>query len=542
MKFKTDRRHALLVAHLFELSQDLTDQALDQFDKLLGELMRKGERKQEKHFRMNARQLNRNLATLTRAAEAFLQAKAEGADPVTAVLANVSEQELRASVTSAKTLLRPDDGDTLDLIEARYTPMRQSLLSLYRVLDWSPVRATEPALQALEHISRLAEHRKRVTTPTQNIGKEKIIATLGHLTERWRKHALVGEDIAPAFYEAAAFDALKGRVRSGDIAVNGSRRYRTFEGYLLPQPHFDQLVQKRQTRLAVANEADAYLAVKQQEIRDGLRTLQESIGKIEGSLVLDDKGHLHLPPLEKDIPAEVERMRERVYGMLPRIKLPEILLEVDNWTGFLRSFMHLTSSDAPVGDEKLVLVAALMGLGMNFGLTKMEQSCPYTYRQLSWSGDWHIREETLLTGLSRLDNFVLEAPLSRHWGDGTTSSSDGIRMTIGVKAANAEYNAKHFGPRRGANMYIHAADIWVPFGKPQIIGTNEEALYVIDALCHHESDLHIREHYTDTGGSTEQVFALASLLGFRFAPRIKDALARKLYLLEAVGDVGHWAA
>ncbi len=84
-------------------------------------------------------------------------------------------------------------------------------------------------------------------------------------------------------------------------------------------------------------------------------------------------------------------------------------------------------------------------------------------------------------------------------------------------------------------MYIHAADIWVPFGKPEIIGTNEEALYVIDALCHHESDLHIREHYTDTGGSTEHVFALASLLGFRFAPRISDALSKKLYLLDAVG-------
>jgi uncharacterized protein DUF4158 len=40
-----DRRHALLVAYVFELSQDLTDQALDQFDKLLGELLRKGERR-----------------------------------------------------------------------------------------------------------------------------------------------------------------------------------------------------------------------------------------------------------------------------------------------------------------------------------------------------------------------------------------------------------------------------------------------------------------------------------------------------------------
>jgi len=35
LKFKAERRHALLRAHLFELSQDLTDQALDQFDKLL---------------------------------------------------------------------------------------------------------------------------------------------------------------------------------------------------------------------------------------------------------------------------------------------------------------------------------------------------------------------------------------------------------------------------------------------------------------------------------------------------------------------------
>lgn len=127
---------------------------------------------------------------------------------------------------------------------------------------------------------------------------------------------------------------------------------------------------------------------------------------------------------------------------------------------------------------------------------------------------------------------MLSLPLSRAWGDGTTSSSDGMRFQIGVSAANAEYNAKHFGFRRGANLYVHAADIWVPYGKPQIIGTNEEALHVIDALCHHESDLHIREHYTDTAGATEQVFALTSLLGFRFAPRIRDALAKKLYLLD----------
>jgi TnpA family transposase len=538
LNFSRDRRHALLVAYLFELSQDLTDQALDQFDKLLGELLRKGERRQEKQLQMNSRQMNSHLTIFTKATEAFLKARTEGNDPVQALLDAVPEVQLQATVDSAKQFLRPEDLDSLDLIGSRYAPMRKTLLSLYQALDFQPFRRSEPSLQALEYVSTLAKLRRRVTAKEQRVGKVKMKAPLGHLTSRWRKHALDGKKITPNYCEAAAFETLKGRVRSGDVAVSGSRRYRSFENYLLSPAHFEHLTEKQQTRLAVEPDAEAYLAAKQQEITQKLTALQDSIGKVEGSLVLDEKGHLHLPSLEKAVPEEVERLKKRVYALLPHLPLADLLLEVDNWTGFLRHFTHLTSGDALVGEQKLELVAALMGMGMNLGLEKMAESCPYTYRQLSWSIDWHIREETLLAALAKLDNFVLAAPLSSAWGDGTTSSSDGMRMHVGVKAANAEYNAKHFGPGRGTNIYVHAADIWVPYGKPQIIGTNEEALYVIDALCHHESDLHIQEHYTDTGGSTEHVFALTALLGFRFAPRLRDALSRHLYLVNEMGAYG----
>jgi TnpA family transposase len=34
------------------------------------------------------------------------------------------------------------------------------------------------------------------------------------------------------------------------------------------------------------------------------------------------------------------------------------------------------------------------------------------------------------------------------------------------------------------------------------------------------------------------VFALTALLGYRFAPRIRDALSHRLYLLDEVGDYG----
>src|SRR5260370_18102109 len=64
-----------------------------------------------------------------------------------------------------------------------------------------------------------------------------------------------------------------------------------------------------------------------------------------------------------------------------------------------------------------------------------------------------------------------------------------------------------------------------------------EAPYVLDGLHHHahQTDLRIAEHYTDTAGATDHVFGLCHLLGFRFAPRIKDLKDRKLYAIEKPG-------
>jgi len=45
---------------------------------------------------------------------------------------------------------------------------------------------------------------------------------------------------------------------------------------------------------------------------------------------------------------------------------------------------------------------------------------------------------------------------------------------------------------------------------------------VLDGLLYHQSDLQIEEHYPDTAGFTDHVFALCHLLGFRFVPRIRD--------------------
>ena len=83
----------------------------------------------------------------------------------------------------------------------------------------------------------------------------------------------------------------------------------------------------------------------------------------------------------------------------------------------------------------------------------------------------------------------------------------------------------------------HPAPASTAVGAKVINATQSEAPYVLDALNHHahQTDLRIAEHYTGTAGATDHVFGLCHLLGYRFAPRIKDLKDRKLYTIEKPG-------
>jgi TnpA family transposase len=76
----------------------------------------------------------------------------------------------------------------------------------------------------------------------------------------------------------------------------------------------------------------------------------------------------------------------------------------------------------------------------------------------------------------------------------------------------------------------HVSDQYRPFHTKVINVGVRDATYVLDGLLYHESDLRIEEHYTDTAGFTDHVFALMHLLGFRFAPRTRDLADKRLFV------------
>ncbi len=124
-------------------------------------------------------------------------------------------------------------------------------------------------------------------------------------------------------------------------------------------------------------------------------------------------------------------------------------------------------------------------------------------------------------------------PIASTWGTGTTSSSDGQFFRGGKRMAVGDINAR-YGVDPGFSFYTHVFDQHAPYSITVISAATHEAPYVLDGLLHHSSSLKIAEHYIDTGGATDHVFALCAMLGFRFCPRLRDFLDRRLAALGPV--------
>jgi TnpA family transposase len=241
--------------------------------------------------------------------------------------------------------------------------------------------------------------------------------------------------------------------------------------------------------------------------------------------------------LRAAVPKEAEALAGRLYGVLPGVRITGLLAEVDRWTSFGAAFTHLRTG-LPADDRRVVLTAVLAD-ATNLGLTRMAHACDVaSRRQLAWTAGWHLREETYRRALAVLVNAQGRQPLAAHFGAGIASSSDGQHFpTAGpgeaVGAANARY-----GRDPAVLLYTHLSDRYAPF-HTKVVAPAGEAAHVIDGLLYHEADLATAVHHTDGGGVSDHVFALAHLLGFRFAPRIPNLAERRLY---AFGPAATWPA
>nr|WP_314466138.1 transposase [uncultured Clostridium sp.] len=277
------------------------------------------------------------------------------------------------------------------------------------------------------------------------------------------------------------------------------------------------------------------LTERMESLHNRLQWVSKNTDKQDGVYIGNNK--IHVEKLEKDTPEEAMALSEKLYNMIPRIKLPDLLIEVSGWTNFDRNFIHASTGNTAKNEEKSILMAALMVMGTNIGLSKMADSTPgITYRQMANTVQWRMYDDAMKRAQATLVNYQHKQFLASYWGDGSTSSSDGMRVQVGVSSLHAEHNP-HYGSEKGTTMYRFVSDQFSSF-YTKVINTNaRDAVHVIDGLLYHETELCIEEHYTDTAGYTDQVFGLSHLLGLlATALREMGRIEKTIFILDYISN------
>lgn len=149
--------------------------------------------------------------------------------------------------------------------------------------------------------------------------------------------------------------------------------------------------------------------------------------------------------------------------------------------------------------------------------------------KLEQSVNWYLTRENLETANDKILAYMsnLELP-GIYVKDKLHTSSDGQKVNVAADTVHSNYSFKYFGQGSGASIYgfIDMRDFFTHIDV--ISSSDREAAYVIDGLMRNDvvkSDI----HSTDTHGFTEAIFGVTHLLGYVYAPRIKNLKKQHLY-------------
>lgn len=520
--FNANRRHATIVAQVIKLGQKLTDDAVTMFIKLIGRLFSQANnRKKQRH--MNSRLETSKALRLFLETISALQAANDNDENAIEILdRQVGWHRLPQMKPGLEAMVDDNEASPLVLAAEQYGNVRKYAGAFLQTFTFHSTRRHDPLLAAIATLRSLYAYGRRVLP-------ERV--PVAHLGTAERK--LIFSQAKPdrRLYEIATLAALRERLRSADIWVEGSRSFRPIDEHLMPRPAFVALKDEDKLGLGVQGDGAAWLAEVRQMLDFNLKRLayRARNGKLEG--VRLEAGTLIVTPLASDVPAAAEEMNVEISEMYPLVEVPDLLRDVHEWTGFADQFTHVRTGDVP--QNLSAMLAGVLADATNLGPKRMAgASKGISAHQIGWMRTFHARSETYRAAQACVTDAHTRHPHSRLWGDGTTASADGQFFRASHRAAKRGDINLHYGSEPGTKFYSHLSDQYGYFSILPISPTESEAPYVLDGLFDHDTILEIEELFTDTGGASDHVFALFALIGKRFAPRLRNLKDRKFHTLE----------
>jgi TnpA family transposase len=205
--------------------------------------------------------------------------------------------------------------------------------------------------------------------------------------------------------------------------------------------------------------------------------------------------------------------------MMPRVDLPELLLEVHAWTGFLDAYTHLADVSARTKDLAVSVAALLVAEACNVGLTPGDQArrVGVEPRPARARGPVLRARENHAAANGVLIDAQAQIPIARAWGGGLLASVDGLRFVVPVRTINAGPSPKYFGCKRGIIWLNAVNDQVAGIGQMVVPGTPRDSLFILDTLLNLDAGPKPEVVATDNASYSDMVFGVFAILNYRFA-------------------------
>ncbi|MGG5173242.1 Tn3 family transposase [Pseudarthrobacter sp. J1738] len=548
------RRTATLVATLAALEASAVDDALDLFDLLMATKVMGPSRRAATADRLaKMPELEKASSVLARVGAELLRVLEDAGESldVTAAWAALEKITTRDRIVDAVAKigeLVPDgtgaEGAMREQMSRRFRTVAPFLKLLGTTIPWGATPSGERVVTALAGIDGLHGRRK--------VRREEIDAAL--VPPSW--HAAVfgrsdGTEVDRDAWVVCVLEQLRANLRRRDVFATTSTRWCDPRAQLLAGPAWDAAREPALRSLSLDTPVDEHLRAKIDVLDAAWRGLVEAVEKAGPDssvrLVDDGEGRAKLSVARLDaleIPESLTRLRAQIAEMLPKVDLPEILLEVHSWTGFLDPYTHLSGSGPRMRDLPLSVAAVLISQACNVGLTPVvaDGQPALTRERLGHVDANYIRAETHTAANALLIDAQSNIPVARSWGGGLLASVDGLRFVVPVRTINAAPNPKYFGHGRGLTWFNAVNDQVAGIGAVVVPGTARDSLYVLDTMLNLDGGPKPEIVASDTASYSDMVFGIFTLLGYRFSPRIADLTDQRLWRAtfrgEAAADYG----
>ena len=527
-----ERRLATLLAFIRALEASAQDDALDLFDLLVTRMFVDAIRKGREARLRSLRDLDAAALTLSKVCALVLDGAVTDGDLRAAVFTAVPKAALEAAVSQVDSLTRPADDPYFDELLAQHRRIRRFLPHFVRVISLGAVSAGQPVLKALHHLRKVEDSGARGTAwPTEFVPKswERRVTTNGVVDQRAWTLCLV--------------DRLRGALRRRDVFAVPSLRFADPRIGLLDGAAWEAARPTVCRTLGKSQNAAEEIGRLSERLDQTFRSVAANLPK-NASVRLEQNGtdeDLVLTGLDRlEEPASLVALRNAVMARLPRVDLPELLLEIDARTGFAGAFTHASEAEARARDLATTLCAVLLAEACNTGLEPLVRPDMPALRRsrLSWVRQNYLRAETLTRANARLVAAQNGIDLARRWGGGDVASADGLRFVVPVRTIHAGPNPKYFGPERGVTYYNLVSDQFTGINAITVPGTLRDSLVLLSVVLEQETEFEPTEIMTDTGAYTDVIFGIFWLLGYQFSPRIADVGGARFWRVDPTADYG----